>query len=68
MKAALAPLVSLVFPLLGCIAMAGDGRPNILLCLSDDQSWPHASAYGEPVIRTPVFDRIAREGAPFQQA
>ena len=25
-------------------------RPNILFCISDDQSYPHASAYGEPVI------------------
>jgi len=44
------------------------GRPNILLCLSDDQSYPHASAYGTPVIRTPVFDRLAREGVLFTQA
>lgn len=43
-------------------------RPNILFCLSDDQSYPHASAYGEPVIQTPVFDRIAREGVLFTQA
>ncbi|NQU24204.1 MAG: sulfatase [Candidatus Nealsonbacteria bacterium] len=43
-------------------------RPNILFCLSDDQSYPHASAYGEPVIHTPVFDRVAREGVLFTQA
>ncbi len=43
-------------------------RPNILFCLADDQSWPHASAYGEPVIKTPVFDRIASEGVLFTQA
>jgi arylsulfatase A-like enzyme len=43
-------------------------RPNILFCLADDQSYPHASAYGEPVIKTPVFDRIAREGVLFTQA
>jgi hypothetical protein len=43
-------------------------RPNMLLCLSDDQSYPHASAYGEPVIKTPVFDRVAREGVLFTQA
>ncbi|TWT60927.1 sulfatase family protein [Rubinisphaera italica] len=44
------------------------GKPNILLCLADDQSFPHASAYGEPVIKTPVFDRVAREGVLFTQA
>lgn len=43
-------------------------RPNILFCLADDQSYPHASAYGEPVIKTPVFDRVAREGVLFTQA
>ena len=43
-------------------------RPNILFCLSDDQSYPHASAYGEPVIKTPVFDSIAKQGVLFTQA
>ena len=43
-------------------------RPNILFCISDDQSYPHMSAYGEPVLKTPVFDRIAREGVLFTQA
>lgn len=43
-------------------------RPNILFCLSDDQSYPHMGAYGEPVLKTPVFDRIAREGVLFTQA
>jgi len=40
-------------------------RPNLLLVVADDQSWPHAGAYGDPFVRTPVFDRIAREGALF---
>ncbi|MFK7788519.1 MAG: sulfatase [Phycisphaeraceae bacterium] len=56
----------------GLSAVAGSSvatdRPNILFCMSDDQSFPHASAYGEPVLQTPVFDRIAREGVLFTQA
>lgn len=40
-------------------------RPNILLAIADDWSWPHAGAYGDPTVKTPVFDRIAREGALF---
>jgi len=40
-------------------------RPNILLAISDDQSWPHAGAYGCRYIKTPAFDRIARQGALF---
>ncbi len=43
-------------------------RPNILLCIADDQSWQHASAYGDPVVRPPHFDRIAREGILFTHA
>lgn len=42
-----------------------DCRPNILLAISDDQSWRDAGAYGHPTLRTPAFDRIAREGALF---
>lgn len=43
-------------------------RPNILLAIADDWGWPHASAYGDPVVRTPTFDRLAREGALFAHA
>jgi N-sulfoglucosamine sulfohydrolase len=40
-------------------------RPNILFAISDDQSYPHASILGDPVVKTPAFDRIAREGVLF---
>ncbi|MEM7478651.1 MAG: sulfatase [Planctomycetota bacterium] len=43
-------------------------RPNILVCISDDQSYPHASAYGEPVIQTPGFDQVAKAGTLFHNA
>jgi N-sulfoglucosamine sulfohydrolase len=43
-------------------------RPNILVAIADDWSAPHASAYGDRTVRTPVFDRIAREGARFDRA
>jgi len=45
-----------------------DTRPNILFCIADDWAWPHAGAYGDPVVRTPTFDRIAREGILFDYA
>ena len=40
-------------------------RPNILFAISDDQSYPHASILGDPVVKTPAFDRVAREGVLF---
>lgn len=68
MKTFLAAQLSLVSALLASVSAAKEeSRPNILFCLSDDQSWPHASAYGEPVIKTPVFDRVAKAGALFSQ-
>ncbi len=43
-------------------------RPNIFIAISDDQSWPHASAYGSKMVSTPHFDRIAKEGVLFNNA
>ena len=43
-------------------------RPNILICITDDQSWESVSAGGHAVARTPVFDRLVAEGVWFTQA
>lgn len=43
-------------------------RPNILIAIADDQSYPHASAYGAPAISTPAFDQVARSGVLFRNA
>jgi N-sulfoglucosamine sulfohydrolase len=43
-------------------------RPSILYCLADDWGWPHAGAYGDRVVKTPNFDRLAREGVLFTHA
>ncbi len=43
-------------------------KPNILFVISDDQSYPHASAYGYAATETPAFDRVAREGVLFHNA
>jgi len=42
--------------------------PNILLLLADDWSYPHAGALGDKVVKTPTFDRIAKEGVLFENA
>jgi len=52
-----------------CVAaIAQDQRPNILFVISDDQSYPHASAYGAGYIATPAFDSIAEQGVLFTNA
>ncbi|GAA3584912.1 sulfatase [Snuella lapsa] len=43
-------------------------RPNIVFCLADDWGWPHAGVYGDSIIKTPNFDRIANEGVLFNNA
>lgn len=50
------------------LAAEPDARPNILLAIADDWGYPHAGCYGDPVVRTPTFDRLAREGTLFTQA
>jgi len=47
---------------------ASKNRPNILFCLADDWSWPHASIAGDKVVKTPTFDRVARQGVLFENA
>ncbi|MFM7128984.1 MAG: sulfatase, partial [bacterium] len=43
-------------------------KTNILVLIADDWGWPHASIFNEPELKTPVFDRVAREGLLFQNA
>ena len=47
------------------VSGADPKRPNILFCISDDQSWAHTGANGDPVVQTPAFDRVANEGLRF---
>ena len=68
--------LSLAIPalLLACSAVVGKAaeettvkRPNILFCIADDWGWPHAGAYGaKEWVKTPAFDRLAREGVLFE--
>ena len=52
----------------GAAPAPGQGRPNILFALADDWSFGHAGAYGCKWVKTPAFDRVAREGLLFTRA
>lgn len=43
-------------------------RPNVLFMIADDWSYPHAGILGDPVVRTPSFDWVARSGVLFHNA
>ena len=45
---------------------AEPARPNILFIIFDDWGWQHAGAYGSSWVKTPNFDRVAREGVLFK--
>jgi len=53
--------------LVGHASSAADTPPNILFAIADDWS-VHAGAYGTPWVKTPAFDRVAREGLLFRHA
>ncbi len=43
-------------------------RPNILFAVADDASFPHMGAYGCTWVKTPGFDRVAKNGILFTNA
>jgi len=45
-----------------------NSRPNVLIAMSDNQSYPYAGAYGDKSVETPGFDFIAGEGILFNNA
>jgi N-sulfoglucosamine sulfohydrolase len=49
-------------PLVASAWAADAPKPNILLLLSDDHSYPYLSCYGNGNVKTPTLDRLAAEG------
>lgn len=70
MKLLLSLTLSVFVFLFGAVRAADDGkRPNILFIIFDDWNGStHAGAYGCDWIKTPNFDRVAREGVLFKNA
>lgn len=65
---ALAALVLAAFFPTPAVSIQEPARPNILFAIADDWSFGHASAYGARWVRTPAFDRVARDGLLFSRA
>ncbi|MGI9295574.1 MAG: sulfatase-like hydrolase/transferase, partial [Pseudomonadales bacterium] len=43
-------------------------KPNFLIVVADDQSWPHTSFAGYSAVKTPAFDQVANNGVYFTNA
>jgi len=49
------------------VALASEGRPNVVVILADDQGWGDLSVHGNRNLRTPQIDSLARDGAMFER-
>ncbi len=43
------------------------GRPNVILCMTDDQGWGDTGYNGHPALKTPTLDEIARTALRFER-
>ena len=60
------PLAVLALLLTGLLS-AENQKPNIVLILSDDQSWTDYSFMGHPVIKTPQLDKLSKQSVTFRR-
>jgi len=55
-------LALLVFGISSSRAPAAAPQPNVLIILTDDQGFGELGATGNPIVRTPHMDRLAKQG------
>lgn len=67
MRLALTLLVVCMALLHGCASRTAADPPNILLIVSEDNG-PELGSYGDPYVRTPQLDALARDGVRFSRA
>ena len=60
---------SLVFNclLLLVLSVQAAERPNVILAMADDQGWGDMGYMGHKVLKTPVFDEMAKTGLRFDR-
>jgi len=56
--------------MVGCVSGPGgrsSRKPNIVLCMADDQGWGDMAYNGHPVLKTPNFDAMAASALRFDR-
>ena len=61
-------LLSLIFIFSCSDHKTAEARPNVLLLMSDNHYADHLGCYGDPVVKTPNIDRVAKQGIRFTNA
>jgi len=50
------------------LAQAKSPKPNVLIAITDDHSYPHLSVMGSNFVNTPTVDQLAKQGVLFTNA
>ncbi len=58
-------LVVVLYFLIFHLAAISQTKPNVILILSDDQGWGDLSLHGNPWLKTPNLDNLAKSGQRF---
>jgi uncharacterized sulfatase len=64
----LSKLIVLVLFVLSTSCLSEPEPPNVLLIITDDQSWEHLGCYGDKAVKTPNIDKLALKGIRFENA
>ncbi len=61
-------ILCFVATLLGAPVLLANERPNIVFFFTDDQTTSTLGCYGNPIVKTPNIDALARRGVRFENA
>lgn len=56
------------FSAIGIFTTFGQEKPNFVFILTDDQSYGYMGCTGNPIVKTPYLDALAKEGVLFANA